>query len=425
MDSTISFQEKLFAALDDKTAWYDSIELPKILAAYRDLHTYMENLTQTLLKKGVIKEDPYKHDKKISDIALLDESDFSDNDRQMKISIRLSDFNSMLDFICNYLKFSVSTFTADRIKKLVAFNNYFQWDALTVTATKKNTRVLAEILLSVRQGTDALSAKVVNDSISNAAKCIKQINASLEILMDFQREAYKGEVRKKVLSHPSFSAGQAAASHDNAMQQIKKLFPSALGKFPFYPELIDEIIKEEYSSDKNSLQEKLLQKLSVQQKTETKKNTQVNTKNMLMDAVRSVAAAGPHLEQITAKIEENKEILDSENNGIFEKIKKAMRKAFNIQEPPITYRLALADSLSQSHRTETIVIQDFITDLKRRCRYYAAFSLKKTPGYQKIEAMPDDKIMDMISAQLSECQHLLVTLNALDSFFKSTAQPLD
>jgi len=64
MDYPETFSKELFSAFDAKLAWYDEEELPRLLSEYRKLHAYVENLINTLLNKGSIHEDPYKHDKK-------------------------------------------------------------------------------------------------------------------------------------------------------------------------------------------------------------------------------------------------------------------------------------------------------------------------------------------------------------------------
>ena len=39
--------------------------------------------------------------------------------------------------------------------------------------------------------------------------------------------------------------------------------------------------------------------------------------------------------------------------------------------------------------------------------------------------MPEDKIAEFVASQISECNHLIVLLNALDEFFKNTASPMN
>ena len=128
------------------------------------------------MNKGSIHEDPYKHDKKISDIPQIDDGFYNENERNMVIGMRLSDLESAFTFISNYLTFSVASLTLDRIKKLTALNAAFQWNSVSTNSTKPNARGLAEILATVRQGSDSLAISVVNDSISNAGKSTAIIN---------------------------------------------------------------------------------------------------------------------------------------------------------------------------------------------------------------------------------------------------------
>ena len=70
-------------------------------------------------------KDVEKHEKKISEIKPIPDKPFTESERNVVIGTRLSDYESMLDFICNYLTFSISNIKADRIKQLVEFNNKF------------------------------------------------------------------------------------------------------------------------------------------------------------------------------------------------------------------------------------------------------------------------------------------------------------
>ena len=64
-----NFSEQLIAAIDKKTDWFNSRELQNVLEQYRLMHTCEKTLYEFLLKKSLITPDPYKNDKKISDIV--------------------------------------------------------------------------------------------------------------------------------------------------------------------------------------------------------------------------------------------------------------------------------------------------------------------------------------------------------------------
>lgn len=423
MDSPDTFKTALFSAFDEKLSWYDTVEMARLLTEYRNFHAHVENLLTTLLNKGSISSDPYKHDKKISDIEVPEESFYNESERNVVIGTRLSDFESILDFLCNYFKFSIATFTVDRIKKLIALNNVFQWNSLVTNSTKPNSRGLAECLVSIRQGTDTLTISVINDSISNAAKCVGTINTILKEITDFQREVYKIEVRKSVFEHPSFRSENLGNSISSHLQQIKKMFPAVMGKQPFYTELIEEILQEDLGADKEERRKALLSKLEVKKVESVKKEKEIDTKEILMDAVRTLTGIVPQFEQILVKIDENKKVLDSEQTSMWVKFSALVRKAFKMTPLPVFYRLNIVDVLTKSQRTEVIEFDKFYSDLQRRIRYYISFSLKKTPGYQKLEALSDDKIVEFLITQLSECQKTMILLNALDDYYKTTVTP--
>ena len=419
METSDNFNKQLFELAEAKKNWYDTEEMIKILEEYRNLLGVVNNLINLLEKKGLIQPDPYKHDKKISDIAVPDEIPFLDSERSMVIGARLSDFESMLDFICNIFKFSVATVSVERIKTLLALNNYFQWNSLVPNSAKPNTKGLAEIIHAIKMGTDTLSVSVLNETINYASKTVSRINGLLKELTDFQKEIYKIEIRKCIFEHPSYSHEKSQKSNQDALQQIKKLFPQVLGKKPFYSELIDELIQEEYSPEKQKFRETLLKKFEISSNKKEEKKIQINTKELLMDAVRALGAAAPLFEQIVQKVDENHKVLQSEHNGFLDKLLALIRQAFNRPEKPVVYTVTVTDPLTQSRKQEDINYQDFITDINRRRRTYNSFSIKKAPGYVKIESQTEKAIQEYLAKQISECNRLMQLLAALDEYFKS------
>jgi hypothetical protein len=425
MENYENFTKELFEVFDEKVKWYDTEELPRLLEEYRRLLSHVGTIYTTLLKKSTISADPYKLEKKISEIKPISNKAFNDSERSLVIGTRLSDYESMLDFICNFFTFSVSNIKADRIKKLIEFNNGFQWNAVIATSACPNTKGLSDCLIPIRQGTDALATSLLNDSLSNAAKSVEIINNILKEFGDFQREVYKVEVRKDVIGHPSFFVDKVFESKETMLAQIKKIFHVVSTKKPFYSELIDEIIEESIGENAKEKQQKLVSKLVVKKSSKQAKEKQVDTRQILMDAVRSLGGIVTQLESIITKFQANSELLENEKTSFWSKLIAIIQKAFNLDKKPIVYKIVLVDNMTQSKHYEHIDFNEFIQGLQKRCKYYLSFSTRKTPGYEKIEAMSDEKVVEFITKNLSECQRLLGTLTALDDFFKETVAPLD
>lgn len=425
MENYENFTKELFEVYDEKVSWYDTEELPRVLEEYRRLHAHVGNVYTTLLKKSTISADPYKLEKKVSEIKPISDKPFADSERNIVIGTRLSDYESMLDFICNFFTFSVSNIKADRIKQLIAFNNGFKWNSVIATSDSPNTKGLSDCLIPIRQGTDALATSLLNDSLVNAAKSIEIINSILKEFGDFQREVYKVEIRREVIGHPSFLIDKVFDSKESMLAQIKKIFHVVVTKKPFYNELIDEIIEETIGANAKEKQQALISKLVVKKSSRQAKEKQVDIRAILMDAVRSLGGVVPQLESIITKFQENSELIENKKSSFWSKLIEIIQKAFNIEKKPVIYKIVLIDNITQSKHYEHIDFNEFILGLQKRCKFYLSFSTRKTPGYEKIEAMSDDKIVEFISKNLSECQRLLGHLSALDDFFKETVTPLD
>lgn len=418
-----NFSQQVLAAIDAKSQWFDTKELPEVLENYRLLHTCVKNLFEFLLKKSLIAPDPYKKDKKIYDILPPENTVFTENDRSMVMGTRLSDYDNILDFLCNHYKFSVSSLNLANIKKLIDLNNAIQWNSFSVNSNNTNTRTTATMLLTAKQNSDALTISMVNDSVSKAGKALLAINRSLKELTEFQRELYKGSVRKSVFEFPSFNAQKASEGPGEELSQIKKNFTSAMGKTPYYNELIDEIISEDHAPNKETLQADLLKKLEVSGLESSKKEEKIDTKKIILVALRVFGAMPGQLIQAKKKIEENYELLESEHNSFFDKLKKALRKAFNLEEKPVFYNLTITDATTAAKTHERLDYFKFINELELKARKYASAGVRKAPIYERLAALSEEKILEYVNQQISECNNLLKLLNALDDYFKSAPLP--
>lgn len=425
MENNGNFTNTLLPALDAKTQWYDNEELPRLLSSYRLLHTCVKNLFDFLVKKSLITPDPYKLDKKISEIKAPDSAQFVENEKSVIMGQRFSDYESMLDFLCNYYKFSTVHLNLQSIKKLLDLNASFLWSNFSINSNKANTRVLANLIADGRQTSDSLTSNMIGDSISKASQAMNDITSILKNYSDFQREFYKGQIRKNVFNHPDFNANKAFSSPADEQQMIRKTFAAAMGKVPFYSELIEEIIQEDQGKNKDDLQKKVLAKMDIVVKKVVKKEEKVDTREMLVSSLHTLGQMVSIFVAVIEKIKANHDVIDGEQNSLFEKIKKAFRQAFHLPDPPIYYSIIIVEKSTGAKKQEKLDYNQFISDLTTKAKRYGIFNQKKSQGYNKIMSMPDDKLFDFISTQITDCNKFLVTLGALDEFFKAAASPVN
>jgi len=424
-ESKDTFEEQLLKALDDRKKWFDTNILPKVQEDYRLHHSCVNNIIGVLEKKALITPDPYKHDKKISDIVSPEGTDFSENERQIVLGTRLSDYESMIDFICNYFKFSVEHVTFESIRKLNDLNNTFQWNSLSLNSTKPNTRALATVLASARNGADPLTLSLLNDSASKSAKAIQEITSNLRALAEFQRELYKGDIRKLILKNPQCNRQKAMQSPTEMQIEIKRLFPAVMGKRTYYNDLIDEIILEDIGLDKERRRQNLLSSMNVVAAVKEKKEASVDTHEILMDAIRVLGTMSEQYDAVNKKIHDNHDVIEGEQNTLASRILKNIRKLFGIPEPPVDYELIITDRGSETQRRERIHYNQFVSELEKRARQYASFAVRKTPGYNRIAVLKDNEVLDYLNKELASANELLTILGALDEFFKDAVTAAD
>lgn len=422
MPENFDFNKTLYNVIDIKAEWYNKIGLNEILTEYRNYHALIKNMFNMLAKKGLIVEDPYKTDRNVSDIFVPEESDFLDNDKAVIIGKRLSDYETSLDYLCNYFKFSIENLPMEKIKILSHLNNFIKWNSLQPISTHPNTRGLAEIFTAIRNGSDQMSIKILNDFSSVATKTISQINIQLKEFLAFQKQEYKVSVRKALEKNTSYS--NKAPNETVGFSQIKKAFPSAMGKQPFYKELIIEIAEEDFSATKEIKRRTLLDSLSVKVKQTKKKTKQVNTKELLMNTVRALGSLSNQFDEILKKISENQTILENETKGFWARLKKLSRKAFHLEEPKIEYKISIEDPLTHLKKYKLINFSSFVTALIKRSNTYSSFSIRNTPGFMKIESQSEENILNFITKQIAECNNIIVILEALTDFFKASVRPL-
>ena len=414
-----NFREALQQALSQKQEWYNSECLQELLSQYRLLHTCVKNLYEGFVKKSLIVPDPYRLDKKISEIVVPDSSPFAESDIPNVFGSRFSDYETMLDYICTYFRFSTETFTLQNVKKLLDFNKVFEWDDLSMNNSRMNTRALAMTVNSAKNGAPNVVQSMINDSVAKSAQAAKAIGKMLTELGVFQRELYKGGLRKDLFEHPDFNKAKAAESAEGELAEIKRLYTKVTGKKTFFNDLVNEIVEEDHGPDKEAKQAAVLEKLAIKNtsKQEAKKKAGPDTKEMLMQAVLAVGATAPTLIQLHGKLAENFDVLFTRKASLWNKLRALLRKAFNLKEPERTCQLPVKDGKTGVEKIQKINVTEFMSELGKKERVFNGIGTKGNE-YHRIETANEDAILSFVNKQISELQSEFVIINSLDAYFK-------
>lgn len=415
-----NFDAELQAALSKKQEWYNSESLQELLNEYRLMHTCVKNLYECFVKKSLIQPDPYRLDKKISEIIVPESSPFSESEIPKVFGARFSDYETMLDFICTYFRFSTENFSIQTVKKMLDLNKVFDWEDLSMNSSRMNTRALAMTINNAKTNSPNVVQSMINDSVAKCTQSSAVISKMLNELGVFLRELFKGGLRKDLFEHPDFNKAKAAESAEAEQAEIRRLYTKVTGKKTMYTDLIAEIVEEDHGPDKERKQAAVLDRLAIKgsSKVEKKKAAGPDTKEMIMQAILALGAMAPTLTQLHAKLGENFTLLYQKKNTFFNKLMAALRKAFHISEKERVCNLPIKDAKTGTERTQKINVNEFLTDLSRKERVYNGIGMKGVE-YQKINASNEDAILSFVNKQISEVQSIFVIINALDAYFKN------
>ena len=354
-------------------------------------------------------------DRKISEVSAPDTSPYPETERNITIGTRFSDYDTMVDFVCTYTRFTVETINLPKIKKLQELNAAFIWEDMSTNSEKPNTRGLAFILSEAKVNAPPMMISTLNDNVTKCGQAIAEISSLLGQLSKFHREIYKASIRSDFLSHPSFNREKALASPEAELAEIKRIFSDTMGKKPFYTELINEIIAEDQDPAKEKLRQAVINRLQTKDSGNKKIKKSIDTKAIIMNAINIMGALGPIYQVFYTKINDNNKLFYSKKKTGFGAF---MAKLFHIKPKDIQYNITIVDPITKQKSTKKVNINAILDDIQKKARIYSGIA-NRGPEYEKIDAASEVQILSFLGKQISENQNLYNTFTALDDFFKN------
>lgn len=419
MDDSLTFQSSLAEALEKRRAWLDRTQMPRLKEEFRIFQSAFAGLYAVLLKKGVLHEDPYKNDVKMGDIQIPQEGPFSESEKIEQMSIRLSNYEGQLDFLVNFYQFGVDFLTMERLKRILALTKYFAWTQFSANSQYINTRTLVEILGLAKSSNDSLTTGLIADAIQHLERSSKAIFKYLKDVSDYHRENYKLEMRLRFLDALKFDPATVISRKDDTMRQIKRKFAECMSDRPFYPELVEEVLKEDYSGEGETLRVDLLKRLAVEEEKPKEEQNEISFKAILMDGLRSLAMLNFTLDDAQRKLDENSALLESAKNSFWDKIKRLIRQMLNREAEELFYEVEYTDTVTGVSKVEKLNFSGFHAEVERKSRFLAAISNKTTNAAKRLEAATEEQVLSVLSKNIEEMQSIHKSMSALDIFFKS------
>jgi len=417
MAENSDYSKNLGEALNAKAENLEKSELPKLKDELRAYHTGFASLYNLYLKKGLINEDPYKQEAKIAELEVPSAASFSEAEKLEQLTQRLANYDNQLDFLVNFYQFGAEFLNLDRIKRILGLVKYIDWVHLSPDSQNPVTKAVAEMTNQIKVGTEPLTMSVISESLAHLNRSYTPIMGYLKQLTDYHREVYKLDLREKV------TAGMSQADAANLPLVKKKFIQVNPGK-PFYNELAEEVLKEDFSDEGPALREAVLKKLQVAEKKTKVVKAQVSFKSILIEGIQGLGGTAGTFADIALKMDENQTIVLNKKQTFMQKFKKVIQQMFNREPDPIIYEVEYMDPVKGTPVREKVNFGSFRSDLERKIRTLTPMASRGTAA-AKLESMQEEQLVGFLERNIREVQSLHKTLAALDEFFKAEVDRMD
>lgn len=416
-----SFIDLLSDAVERRTALVEKGEIAELKELFRSFHASYKTLYNILHRKGLIQEDPYKNDKKISEICAPSNAPFLESERDTQMGIRLSEFESQLDFLTNYYQFAIDFLDMKRLKDLASLTTYIRWTALSVTSENMTSRVLADLMEKVKKGGDQMSVGLLNDAHEQLSQLQRRILGNIKVVSDLQRERYKLALRHDVFSRLPPEAQKGDPESEGALRTVKRQFAHAGENRPFYPELVQEVLREDRAPDAEKRRAELLASLKVEAKRPRKQNEAPELRQSLLEAVRSLSGISRNLEKCIEKLEDNNRLIQNRRLTLMQRIRRWAMKALGRSENKDTVEVRFVDVTTKATHTEKIDLNEFFEAARGKSRLFVNALSRTSTLTKKIETATDDQLLSFFGRNIAELRLLHRRLDSLDDYYKNAA----
>ncbi|MCL1991811.1 MAG: hypothetical protein FWG66_02565 [Spirochaetes bacterium] len=415
-NDTAIYEENLAQALAARKDWLETSELVKLKDAIRDFQSSFFSLYNIYLKKKLVNEDPYKADVKISELEVPDSSPLPDVKRAEQMSLRLASFDTQLDFLANFYQLGMDFLNLERIKKILGLIRYIDWVHFSPDSQSYNTKFVAEIHIQAKGGTDQITMSVINESAARLSKSTSAVMSILKDLTNYYKESYKLSIRQNLTK--GLDAGSAN------IPNIKKNFRAAMPpKSVFYQELIEEVLKEDFTENGSELKSAVLKSLAVEEQKPKAVKPQINFKNILLDGTKAIGGANISLREAALKTDGNAEVLASRKKGIWSKIMEIIKQMMNSEPDDIVYEVSTVDQTRGVPVKEELNFTQFRAEMDKKIKILASFV--NGPAAAKLAEMNEEQIMGYLEKNIRDVNSYHKSLSALDDYFKSKSDDSD
>jgi hypothetical protein len=415
---TGEYLKTLAKALEKRRAWIEETQLENLKERLQAFYKAYNALYLFFIKKGLIKEDPYKNENsiEIGKVRVPKTANFSEGSKIQELSVRLSDYDTQLNILSNFFPLSVDILHFDNINTISGLVKYVDWPNLTSESDYPMTKAVAEIRKQVLTDPD----HTVLNAPESLAKFSDSILNGLKVMNQYNREYYKYELRTAATAGPP-------SEKPLTLPEMKKRLAAVKPSSSFYAELAEEVIKEDYTPEGPRLREEVLKSLGVPEKKQKAAPASSN-RYLLMDGIQFIGSIANLLKLIGEKFDYNKYLLEDPEPDFWLRVKRFIDKMMNKEPEPAVYELEFREHPAGNQPKplpeevkivkKKVIYEELRADLDKKSQNLASMSFQG-PSLTRFEALPEEELLSFLERAIKGISNLYKLLTALDNFFKT------
>jgi len=419
-DVTGDFLSRLEAALATRGRWLETTRLVPLRDALRTYRALVETITGTLVKKGLLREDPYEYDGNAQGALTPPDTAIPEAAQADELSIRLSAWRRQLDSMVLGFPGTLAGADLPGLRKMSALVSYIDWTGYGETSRSYTTRALARLTSQVRISTDALSARMISESQSQVEKLMPQVRSQVGELEAWYREAWKANVRAKVLPRVAPGSPTGRGDPEAELLQFERAFDQNLPDGTWYPELGQEILAEESAADAVARKEKLLISLAVPKAAVTSTPVVMDRRPELLDAIRGLCRVNEELSRAEAALIANEHALEKYSLTFFQRIRRWFRKSLGTIDHRF-YEIEVKRTPTSEPRFESVDFLKFAGEMRDVTGMLVETLDESNPESRRILEKTQDQLADFLEWQLHHVRRVYRRMEALNALFQVRA----
>lgn len=419
-DGIGDFLPRLETALAARGRWLESTRIVPLRDALRTYRSLFETIVGTVVKKGLLREDPYDYDSNARGSLTPSDASIPEGSEADELSVRLSIYRRQLELVVLGFPSTLASSDLEGLRRISALLSYLDWEGYGESSRSHTTRALARLTSKVRISTDALSARVISESHSQVEKLIPQIRNQVIELEGWYREAWKADVRLKVLSQiPPGSLG-IKGDPEEELLVFRRAFDQHLAEGIWHPELVREIMAEESTQDAPARREKLLKSLLVPTATVAKDAVPVDRRPELLDAIRGLCKVHEEINIAEAALLSNEHALETHSLTFFQRLRRWFRKSLgSIQHR--YYEIEVKKTPVSEPKTESMDFLKFAAELRDVAGMLAEVVDESNPEARRIQEKTQEQLCDFLDWQLHHVRRVYRRMEGLNALFQVRA----